>query len=317
MARYIVRRLLLAALTIFLVGTVSFFMIRVAPGDVLLAKLQGGGRITPADLERGRAELGLDKPAIEQYWHFLKDAVQGDLGNSLITSSESTVSQVGNTFPKTLEILILSTLITLIIAIPAGVLSAVRQDSALDFFVRIFATLGLAVPTFFLGTVMVVYGAIWFGVAPISDQPGFFEDPTANLKAFLAPALVIGFAEAAVTMRITRSTVLEMLRQDFVRTARSKGIRERTVIARHVMKNALVPIVTVFGNQFAFLLGGTVVVETIFNINGMGALTLRSINQRDYTQVMTNTLFLGGAVVLVNLLVDISYAWMDPRIRYG
>ena len=188
---------------------------------------------------------------------------------------------------------------------------------------RMFGTQGLweavkaLIKTAALGTVVIIYGAKWFGVAPAQDQVGFFSDPLGNLKTFLAPSLVLGFSLAATVMRMARATVLETLRQDFVRTARSKGLREQVVIYRHVVKNSLIPVITVFGNQFAFLIGGTVVIEQIFSINGIGAMTFQAINQRDYTQVITNTMVLGALVIFVNLLVDISYAWLDPRIRYS
>jgi peptide/nickel transport system permease protein len=317
MTHYIIRRLLWAVVIVYFVATASFFMINAAPGDAIMAKLAQGGRVTEAELEEKRAQLGLDEPLLEQYLTWLGNALQGDLGNSLLFESRTVTGQIADTFPKTLELVIYSTIISLVVAIPVGVISAVKQDGPVDVVARLLAIIGLAIPTFFLGTVIVIYGAKWFGVSPANDQPGFLSDPLANLKTYLAPSLVLGFSLAAVVLRMTRATVLEVMRQDFVRTARAKGLKERIVIYRHVIKNSLIPVITVFGNQFAFLIGGTVIVEQIFNIQGMGELIFFSINARDFTQVMGNTLFLGTLVVLVNLVVDISYAWVDPRIRYS
>lgn len=317
MTQYIIRRVLWGGVIVSLVALLSFFMIQAAPGDTLLARLAAGGRINPEQIEAKREQLGLDRPAVVQFGHWVGGVVQGDLGNSLIYERRSVTGRILDTLPKTLQLVLMSVVLSLIIAIPVGVLSAVKQDGGLDFVARMFAILGLAVPNFFLGIVVVVYGGIWFGVSPAATQPSIFSDPLANIRAYLAPSLVLGVSLAAVTMRMTRATVLEVLRQDYVRTARAKGLAERAVLARHVVRNSLIPVITVFGNQFAFLIGGTVIVEIVFGIHGLGDLIFDSINSRDYTQVMGNTLFVGTAVVLVNLLVDISYAWIDPRIRYS
>lgn len=317
MAQFIIRRAILGVVIIALVAIVSFLMIQAAPGDTLLARLASGGRVSPADLEAKRQQLGLDRPMIVQFGDWVGGALRGDLGNSLIFEGRSVSGRIMDTFPKTLQLVLMSTILSLVIALPIGILSAVKQDGPLDFVGRLFATLGLAVPNFFLGIVVVVYGGIWFGVSPAASQPSIFTDPLGNLQTYLAPSLVLGVSLAAVTMRMTRATVLEVLRQDFVRTARAKGLKERAVLSGHVVRNSLIPVITVFGNQFAFLIGGTVIVEIIFGIDGLGDLIFTSINSRDYTQVMGNTLFVGTAVVLVNLLVDVSYAWIDPRIRYS
>jgi peptide/nickel transport system permease protein len=317
MAQYIIRRLLWGGVIICLVALISFFMIHAAPGDTILARLAQGGRVNPAELEQKREQLGLDRPVLVQFGSWVGDAIQGDLGNSLIFERRSVAGRIADTLPKTLQLILMSVAISLVIAIPTGVLAAVKQDGPLDFFARMFAILGLAIPNFFLAVLVVVYGGKWFGISPAPDQPPIYTDPIANLKAYIAPSLVLGVSLAAVVMRMTRATVLESLRQDYVRTARAKGIAERFILWRHVMRNSLIPVITVFGNQFAFLLGGTVIVEIAFGINGMGKMIFDSINSRDYTQVMGNTLVLGTAVVLVNLLVDVSYAWIDPRIRYS
>lgn len=317
MTQYIIRRLLLGVLIVALVALVSFFMIHAAPGDTLLARLAAGGHVDPSELQAKRHQLGLDRPVMVQFGRWVGGVFHGDLGNSLIFENTSVSGRIFDALPKTLELVLISVVISVLIAIPVGVLSAVKQDGALDFVGRMLATLGIAVPNFFLGIVVVTYGGIWFGVSPAASQPSILSAPLANLQGYLAPSLVLGASLAAVTMRMTRATVLEVLREDFVRTARAKGLRERRVLSRHVLRNSMIPVVTVFGNQFAFLIGGTVIVEIIFGIHGLGNLIYTSINNRDYTQVMGNTLFVGTAVVLVNLLVDVSYAWIDPRIRYA
>lgn len=317
MTQYIIRRLLFGTVIISLVALISFLMIQAAPGDTLLARLASGGRVNPAQLEEKRQQLGLDEPVLKQFGEWVGGVFRGDFGKSLIFEDRSVSGRILDTFPKTLELVLLSTILSLLIAIPVGVVSAVKQDGAFDFLGRMFTTLGLAVPNFFLAILVVVYGGIWFGISPPATQPSIFTHPIANLQAYLLPSLVLGVSLAAVTMRMTRATVLEVLRQDFVRTARAKGLTGRVILSRHVLRNSLIPVVTVFGNQFAFLIGGTVVVESVFSIKGIGDLIFTSINFRDYTQIMGNTLFVGTAVVLVNLIVDISYAWIDPRIRYS
>jgi len=317
MTQYVIRRLLAAAVIVVIVATISFFMIQAAPGDTLLARLQQGGRVTPAELEAKREQLGLDRPVLVQFGDWIGGVARGDLGNSLIFEQRSVGGRIANAFPKTLQLTLMSVFFSLLIALPVGIISAVKRDSAIDFAARLFAILGLAVPNFFLAILVVLLGGIWFGVAPAATQPSIFSEPVASVRAYLAPSLVLGYVLAGTTMRMTRSAVLDVIGEDFVRTARAKGLAERVVIIRHVVRNALIPVITLFGNQFAFLIGGSVVVELVFGINGLGKLIFDSINMRDYSQIMGNTLFVGSLIVLINLLVDISYAWVDPRIRYS
>ena len=317
MTHYVIRRLLAAVVIVAIVAMISFFMIQAAPGDTLLARLQEGGRITPAQIEQKRVQLGLDRPVFVQFADWFGGAIRGDLGNSLIFEQRSVRGRIADAFPKTLHLVLLSVFFALLLAIPTGIISAVKRDSAVDFVARLFAIIGLAVPNFFLAILVVLLGGIWFGMAPPSEQPAIYADPVGSLRAYIAPSLVLGYLLAGTTMRMTRSAVLDVMREDFVRTARAKGLREQVVIMRHVVRNSLIPVITIFGNQFAFLIGGTVVVELVFGINGMGKLIFDAINMRDYNQIMGNTLFVGTLVVLVNLVVDISYAWVDPRIRYS
>jgi peptide/nickel transport system permease protein len=317
MTTYILRRLMAAVVVVAFVATISFFMIQAAPGDTLVARLQAGGRITPAEIQAKREQLGLDRPVLVQFVEWGSGVLRGDLGNSLIFEQRSVSGRILTAFPKTLHLVLMSVFFSLVIALPIGIISAVKRDTATDFVFRLFAILGLAVPNFFLAILVVLLGGIWFGLAPPAEQPSIFADPVASVRAYLAPSLVLGYVLAGTTMRMTRSAVLDVMRDDYVRTARAKGLAEHVVIIRHVVRNALIPVITLFGNQFAFLLGGSVVVELVFGINGLGKLVFDSINMRDYNQIMGNTLFVGSLVVLVNLIVDISYAWVDPRIRYS
>ncbi|MGH2587806.1 MAG: ABC transporter permease, partial [Dehalococcoidia bacterium] len=210
-----------------------------------------------------------------------------------------------------------ASVVALLIAIPVGVLSAIKQDTPIDYLTRVLAILGLAVPNFWLATMLLLYLTLWFGWTPPLRYTPFFDDPWTNLQTFALPALVLGFGLGASLTRMTRSTVLEVLRNDYIRTARAKGLRDRIVIGRHVLKNAMIPVITIFGLQFTALLGGSVIMESLFSLPGVGGITLQAVQQRDYTQIQGNALFFGAIALLINVLVDISYAWFDPRIRYS
>lgn len=316
MQGYIFRRLIAGAVMIWGVVTIAFLLIRLIPGDVLLEKLGETGRLNEEQMAAARHRLGLDKPLYEDYLNWLGKAVRGDLGDSIVFEGESVLSRIVDSFPITLELTILATLVSLGIAIPIGVLSAMRQDTFLDYVTRVFAITGLAVPSFWLAVMALIYLFLWFHYAPPFGYVPFWEDPARNLELFYLPAFIMGYGLAAQLMRMTRSSVLEVLRLDYVRTARAKGLRERLVILRHVLPNSLIPVITLFGNYFAVILSGAVIVEVIFNLPGMGTLTYTAILQRDYTQIQGNVLFLGLTVVVVNLLVDVSYGLLDPRVRY-
>jgi peptide/nickel transport system permease protein len=270
---------------------------------------------TPDVLKRARQELGLDRPFLAQYRTWMANAVQGDFGRSLITR-RPVAEELLKRINLTTHLAVLSVIVALLIALPIGVLSAVRQDTASDYFGRLFAILGLSLPDFWLATVVITFLAIWFQwIPPIGFAP-LWQDPARCLSQLLIPALIIGVRLAAVSMRMTRSSLLEVLGQDYVRTARAKGARERAVIVRHALKNAFIPVVTVIGQQFSVLLGGTVIVEVIFLQPGVGSLMLDAVLLRDYTLIQGAVLFFAAVIVVTNLLVDLSYAWLDPRIRY-
>ena len=312
---YIARRLLQGALVLWLVSLLIFSLVRILPGDAILMQLDQAAAPTPEQLARAREELGLDRPLLQQYGVWMSGVLRGDLGRSL-TSRRPVTQELAKRISLTCHLAVMSMGIALLIALPVGILAAVRQDTTADYVGRFIAVLGLSLPDFWLATVAITFLAIWFAwIPPIGFAP-LWEDPGRNLSQLLIPASIIGARLAAVSMRMTRSSLLEVLRQDYIRTARAKGRRERGVIMVHAFKNALIPVVTVLGQQFSVLLGGTVIVEVIFLQPGVGSLMLDAVQLRDYTMIQGAVLFFAAVIVTVNLLIDLSYAYLDPRIRY-
>ena len=300
---------------LWLVSLLIFSLVRILPGDAVIMQLDQAAAPTPEVLKRARQELGLDRPFFAQYRTWIGGAVQGDLGRSLVTRRPVT-QELLKRINLTSHLAVMSVLIAMLIALPIGVLAAVRQDTASDYVGRLFAVLGLSLPDFWLATVAITFLAIWFQwIPPIGFAP-IWVDPARCLSQLSIPAVIIGARLAAVSMRMTRSSLLEVLRQDYIRTARAKGARERAVIVRHGLKNAFIPVITVIGQQFSVLLGGTVIVEFIFLQPGVGSLLLDAVLLRDYTLIQGAVLFFAAVIVVANLLVDLSYAWLDPRIRY-
>jgi len=315
MRSYVVRRIGQGLLVLWLVSFAIFSLVRILPGDAVLMQLDAAAAPTPEMLARARQELGLDRPFLTQYSTWMAGAVRGDLGRSLITRRPVT-QELAKRISLTSHLAVMSMIVALLIALPVGVLAAVRQDTPADYVGRLGAILGLSLPDFWLATVAITFLAIWFHwIPPIGFAP-IWQDPARNLSQLAIPALIIGARLAAVSMRMTRSSLLEVLRQDYVVTARAKGARERTVIIRHALKNAFIPVVTVIGQQFSVLLGGTVIVEFIFLQPGVGSLLLDAVLLRDYTLIQGAVLFFAVVIVAMNLLVDLSYSWLDPRIRY-
>jgi peptide/nickel transport system permease protein len=316
MQTYILRRLLVGALILFVLSITVFILLQIVPGSDVV-KLKCGLNCTPEGIKAERERLGLDDPYIVQYWRWLSGVLTGDLGTSLVNFRPVSDS-IRTRFPVTLELMVLTLIITVIVGIPAGVVSAIWKNSVTDYFVRVAAIFGLAVPGFWVATLVLILPAEWWGYAPpIGRYVHLTEDPIGNLKQFLPPAAVLAVGSAAGVMRLTRSALLEVLRQDYMRTARAKGLRERTMIIRHGLKNSLIPVVTVLGLQVSGLLGGAIIVEQIFALPGLGLFTFESLFRKDFPVVQTMTLYAGVTVVLLNLLVDVSYAWLDPRIRYS
>ncbi len=320
MTGYLVRRLIGAVVVLFMLSFIVFMLVNAVPGNTLTRLLNQspqGANLTPAQIEQYERDLGLDRPVLERYGNWLWSTLQGDLGESFATRLP-VWQEIQDRLPKSIELVILATLISTLLAIPIGVFSAVRQGGIGDYASRIFAILGLAVPNFFLAVLVVTYAAAWGGVSLSTlDPPYIWDGVWDNLAGMIAPSLVLSASLMATVMRMQRSTVLEVVNEDYVRTARAKGLGERVVILRHVLRNSLIPVITIFANQFAFLISGAVIVEFIFRIDGIGALAVRAIRQVDFTLVLGISLVVGFGVVFINILVDVSYAWLDPRIRYS
>lgn len=317
MRRYIVKRLLLMIPTLFGVAVLVFFMLRVAPGDVVELKYAGSGTFAPREaIERERAQLGLDKPLAQQFAAWIIGVARFDFGISMWTG-RPILDEIKLRLELSLQLAIMATIVAVVLALPLGTLAALRQDTWVDYAVRIFSIGGLSMPSFWLGIVIILgFLTIFKWLPPLTFTP-FWHDPLANLSQLIWPALAVGYRYSAMATRMTRSAVLEILREDFVRTARAKGLWERTVVVKHGLRNALLPIITVIGLEFAFLIGGLVVTEQVFNLNGIGMLFVESITRRDYTMTQALVLLVSFAFIFMNFFIDLLYAWLDPRIRYG
>ena len=317
MHTYVVRRLLALVPTLFFASLIVFVTVRLIPGDVIDLMLSQND-ISAGKLSRDQliAALGLDKPMWEQYGRWAGAILlRGDFGTSLWQSAP-VGELLAARLPVTFELGLLALIIALTIALPIGIYSAIRQDTAGDYVARSLSFLMLAVPAFWTGTMVMVLPSIWWGWSPEVKYVPFTEDPLQNLKQMLIPAFILGTALSAITMRLTRTQMLEVLRQDYIRTAWAKGLNARTVTLRHALRNALVPVVTLVGLQAPLLIGGAVIVEQIFVIPGMGLLLLDAVNQRDYPIITGVFLVVGVAVTLINLMVDLSYGVLDPKVRY-
>ena len=317
MKAYIIRRLLLTIPTLFILTILVFLSVRFIPGDVIdvmagRADWWEGG----VDREALERRLGLDLPVHVQYGRWIGGILlRGTLGESLMGGWRIEQRMLGR-LPVTAELGLLAILIGLVIALPVGIYSAVRQYTAADYLGRSVAIMGLATPNFWLGTMVMIYPAIWWAWSPPMELIPLAQDPLGNLGMFLIPSLILGTYLAASTMRMIRTMMLEVLRQDYIRTAWAKGLLERSVILRHALKNAIIPVVTLVGMQLPILVGGSVIIENIFNLPGLGGLMLAALNDRDYPVVSAVNLFFATVVVVVNLLTDLLYASLDPRIRY-
>ncbi len=331
MRAYIIRRFLLIIPTLLILSILVFLSVRFIPGDVIntMVDLEQSAMVG-IDREALLRMLGLDVPVYVQYgrWigvlptpdfvtgksHF-KGLLQGSLGESLM-SPFTIEERILGRLPVTIELGLLATVIGLLIALPVGIYSAVRQDTAADYLGRSVAIIGLATPNFWLALMVIIFPSIWWGWSPSMELIPFVEDPLGNLGMFIIPSLILGTASAAATMRMTRTMMLEVLRQDYIRTAWSKGLRERIVVIRHAVKNALIPVVTLIGLQLPILVGGSVIMENIFNLPGLGRLMVVALEDRDYPVVSGVNMFFATGVVGFNLLIDLVYAYLDPRVRY-
>ena len=324
MRAYIVRRLLILVPTLFFLSFVVFIMTSLIPGDIVTS-IQA--RIPEELIDRAALEkrLGLDRPLLVQYARWLgvmrnvdgsmSGLLQGDLGDSW-WRSDSVISLVSLKWPVTIELGLLGLIVAQLIALPIGIYSAVRQNKIGDYIGRTFAILCISVPGFWLGTLIIVFPAIWWGYMPPLMLIRFGDDPLGNLQMFIIPAIVLGMAMSGFTMRMTRTMMLEVLRQDYIRTAWAKGFKESIVVRRHALKNALIPVVSGIGLQVPVLIGGTVIIENIFNLPGMGRMIFDSISQRDEPLLCGITIIFAAGLVLINLIVDLTYGYLDPRIHY-
>lgn len=298
------------------VAVLVFLMLRVAPGDIVELKYAGTGAFAPKEaIERERAQLGLDKPLWHQFVSWMWGIIRFDFGNSMWTGRPIT-QEIGIRLELSLQLAVMATLVAVFLSIPLGTLAALRQDTWIDYSVRIFSIAGLSFPSFWLGIIIILGFLIFFKWLPPLIFTPFWVDPKANLTQLIWPALAVGYRYSAVATRMTRSAVLEVLREDYIRTARAKGLWEKVILVRHALKNALLPVITVIGLEFAFLIGGLVVTEQVFNLNGIGMLFVESITRRDYTMTQALVLLVSFVFIFVNFVVDLLYAWLDPRIRY-
>jgi peptide/nickel transport system permease protein len=318
MREYVVRRLLLIVPIIIGVSLLTFLTFRVIPGDVtvFICQLQ----CTDETRHDIRVELGLDKPIYKQYTDWVEGVAHGDFGDSYLTKSPIN-AELNHRFPVTLELLVLALFLSTLLGIPAGIFSAVRPGSIVDMIVRLVSVFWLSIPSFYIAILLITFGASWLGWSPpnfaTGTTAGLFTDPVKNMEEFLPPAFVLSVGIAAVIMRLTRSSMLEVMRNDYIRTAYSKGLRERAVVWRHALKNAMIPVATIIGLQVGGLIGGAVLVESVFNLPGMGVYLVQSIETRDIPVVEALVLIFALAFVVINLIVDLTYAWLDPRIHYG
>ncbi len=323
MLQYITKRVLLMIPTLIGAAIFIFFLLRLIPGDVCELRLAGtGAQVSQEQIDLCRVELGLDQHILWQFWDFVVGMVTFDFGNSMWTG-RPIIQEIGLRFELSLQVAIMATLTSVIIALPLGTLSAVYQNTWIDYVVRTFSIAGIAIPSFWLGILIILglltftqyaFGTGW--MPPIQFKP-LWEDPWHNLSQLFWPAVATGYRYSAVATRMTRSSLLEVLREDYVRTARAKGLLEKIIINRHALSNAMLPVVTVIGIEFAFLMGGLVVTEQVFNLNGIGRLFVDSVTNQDFAMTQYLVMLVVAIFVFTNFIVDVMYAWLDPRIRYS
>ncbi len=318
MFRYLLRRLIASVPTLIGVSILIFLAIRLVPGDAITATLgTEAGMLSPEQRASLRSYYGLDRPIVEQYVYWIGEALHGNLGLS-IRQGKAVTDLIVDRFPLTLELAVMAVAIALVVGIPLGLLSAIRHNTLIDLIARLFALIGLSMPSFLVGTLIIFILSTMFHVLPNSgNYVSFTEDPSRNLQQLFFPAVTLGFAFSASVMRMTRSSMLEVLSEDYIRTARSKGLHESHVITRHALKNALIPVVTLIGIEMGYLLGGTFIVEQLFALPGLGRLLVNAIAQREYALVQGVVLFIALNFVIINLVVDVIYSVIDPRISYG
>ena len=298
------------------VAILVFILLRIMPGDIVEVMLLGeGGAVPQHVIEAERVRLGLDQPIYVQFFKWMAGVAQGDFGYSMWTG-KPVAYEIGIRFELSLQVALMATILAVLIALPLGTLSAIFKDTWIDYTVRIVSIAGLAIPSFWLGMIIILLLLTLFSWHPPLTFTPLFENPAANLAQLIWPALAVGYRYSAVATRMTRSSILEVLQEDYIRTARAKGVLERLVVSRHAMRNAMLPVVTVIGLEFAFLIGGLVVTEQVFNLNGIGKLFVEATARGDYTMVQALVMLVATFFIVVNFLIDLLYAALDPRIRY-
>jgi peptide/nickel transport system permease protein len=317
MGQYILKRFLLMIPTLLGVAILAFVLLRLVPGDIVEARLMGAGGsfVTSEMIAQERAKFGLDQPLWRQFATWMWGLIRLDLGTSMWTGAPI-VEEIKLRFALSLQVAVMATVVATLLAIPLGVLAALKQDTWVDYGVRVFSIAGLACPSFWLGILIILGLLIIFRWMPPMVYTPFWVNPWENLAQLIWPALAVGYRYSAVATRMTRSAMLEVLREDYIRTARAKGLWLKLILVRHALKNALLPVVTVIGLEFAFLLGGLVVTEQVFNLNGLGMLFVEAVARRDYTLTQALVMLTASAFIVVNFVMDVTYGWIDPRIRY-
>ena len=316
MQRYLINRVLLSIVSLIGLTIIIFILLRAVPGDAAAILAGEESAMTTAEIDELRTELGLNDPLVVQYLEWTGGILKGDLGTSLFTA-EPVLTTMWARLPVSVELGVLAMLFAATMATPLGILSALRQEGPTDQVLRFISILFLALPNFWLATMVIVFSSRWWGWIPPVSYSSFIDDPFRNVQQFVIPAIILGTSLAASLMRMMRSSLLEVMREDYIRTARAKGLSESRTVIRHMLRNAMIPVVTIFGLQAGVIIGGTVITESIFNLPGMGRLVVDAINRRDYPVVQGLILAFGVATVSINLLTDLSYSWLDPRISYA
>ncbi|HWK01017.1 MAG TPA: ABC transporter permease [Xanthobacteraceae bacterium] len=317
MLRYTIRRFFLMIPTLLGVAILVFLLLRAMPGDIVeMRMLMDGGQVSPEALALERARLGLDQPLFYQFYHWITGIMVGDFGTSMWTG-RPVIEEIGARLGLSLQVAIMATILAVTISIPLGTISALYNNTWIDHVIRAFAIAGLAVPSFWLGMLIILGLLLTFNWIPPLTYTPIWEDPIRNLSQLIWPAIAVGYRYSAVATRMTRSTLLEVLQEDYIRTARAKGVYERLVLSRHAIRNAMLPVVTVIGLEFAFLIGGLVVTEQVFNLNGIGKLFVETVLRADYTMVQALVMLVAAFFIIINFVVDLLYAVLDPRIRYS
>ena len=318
MRQYALKRVALIIPTVLLVSIIVFTVMRLLPGDPALVILsEGDASFTQEELEDLRRQLGTDRPIVIQYVDWIGGLLQGDLGTSIWRSGQPVTKLVGDRIFRTLELAVLAIIIAVVFAVPLGVISAIKPDSVIDYFSRVIALVGISIPTFFAGLLVVLVLSRGFGWLPPLGYADLWDDPWKNIQQMFLPALALGFYDMAFIARVTCSSMMEIIREDYMRTARAKGLAERIVLVRHGLKNAVLPILTISGWQFGRLFGGTVIIESIFKVPGIGTLLIETVFQRDFPTIQAIIIVIAVSIVIINLLVDLLYGLLDPRIRYA